>query len=88
MRDFSLIQWHDHDQDTDTKSCDSSTRIEISKVLCGGLQRTTETEDGSSNHDRESTTKPISDRPGEESSKETTACEDSDDSTTIETSVS
>lgn len=75
MGDLGLVHGYNHDQDTNSKACDSAASVEIAEALSSGLKRTSDTENKGADHDSQSATEQVTHRTGYTSSEETTACE-------------
>ena len=83
MRDLSLVQRDDHDQESDAQPSDGATRVEVSEVLGSCLQTATNAENNCADQDRESATKPIACRSSKSRSEEGTTGEERDDSAAV-----
>lgn len=78
VRNLSLVQRDDHDQEPNTDSRDHATSIEVFHILRCGLQRAAEDEDDGASEDGETTAEIVTSWTGESGSEESAACEDGD----------
>lgn len=81
MSNLGLVERHYHDEDTNTKSCDHTTGVEICQALRSCLQGATNAENYGSKHDCESPTLPIGYGTCSERSEEATTREHSNNGT-------
>lgn len=76
MRDLSLVQRDDHDQEANSKSSNDAAGVQVVQVLCRGLKSAADTEDNSSKKNSETAAKIVSSRAGEHGAEESAASED------------
>lgn len=76
MSDLCLVKGDDHDKDTNSKTSDRTTRVEVAKILRSRLETASKTEDQSSHKDGSSAAKVVSCSASDSSSEEGTPCED------------
>lgn len=75
MRDFGLVHWYNHDQETNAKPSDGSSSIEEVQILSCCLQRTAKAEDDGANHNGESPAEPVAHGSCESCAKESATSE-------------
>lgn len=88
VRDFGLVHWHDHNQETNAKTTDSATRVEEVQVLACGLQGTSEAENDGTNHDSQPPAEQVTTGPCKSGSEESATGEQRHYSTTLYSLVS
>lgn len=79
----SLHTWNNHDQDTDAKTGNKATSVQVRQSLCAGLKSTSKTEDDGTNQNGHSSPKFISHGSSNSSTEEGPSREDGHHSTRL-----
>lgn len=83
VRDFGLVHWHNHDQETNAQTCDGTPSVEEVQMLASRLQGSTEAEDDGAYHDGKSTPEPVAHGSCQPCTEESTTSEQRHYSTTF-----
>lgn len=87
MSYLCLVHWDYHNQGAHPETSNRSASIKVAQILRTRLQAASEAEYNGPNHDGQSPSQPIRNRPSEERAEEASACEDGDNSTPGQRSV-
>jgi hypothetical protein len=76
--DLGLVQWHNHDENTDSEACNQAASVQVSQVHCASLKTTAEAEDSTTHQNSPPSSQIVSCGSGQSSAKESSTGEHRD----------